>query len=94
VRGAIGILKDITDKKNFVSRISEKNKKLLDISYKQSHLVRIHLANILGLCGLLDGEDDLSPFNKTVIDGINTAAQNLDRAIKEIVDLASPLDEH
>jgi hypothetical protein len=93
VIGATGVLKDITDKKNFVLRITDKNKKLLDISYKQSHLVRMHLANILGLCGLFDNDDALNPFNKTVVEGINTAALNLDRAIKEIVMLANPVDE-
>ncbi len=75
--------KDIILKQN--QDISERNKILEEIAYKHSHDIRGHIATILGLSQMFNKEDYADPTNKTLVDGIETSAEQLDNVIKEIV---------
>ena len=56
------------------------------IAYLQSHVIRRPLANILGLCGLLnDGVFVSDTEIYGAIDNILQQAQELDDVVKEIV---------
>ncbi|MBU1485522.1 MAG: tetratricopeptide repeat protein [Bacteroidetes bacterium] len=60
--------------------ILEKNKKLKDLAYFNSHNVRKHLANILGLIFLIKEEGN----NKEYLNLMESESKSLDETIKEI----------
>ncbi|MBP9165616.1 MAG: PAS domain-containing protein, partial [Leptospiraceae bacterium] len=93
VRNSLGELvgishnvKDITESKKDQFKIISQNAKLREIAWLQSHKVRLHTANILGLCNLFIEHKELSEADKEKsINYILQSAQNLDKVIHEIV---------
>lgn len=69
------------------SEIAEKEHKLTEISFLQSHVVRKPLANIMGLAGLL-ATLDIDENQKHINDMMISSAIELDAVIKEISDKA------
>lgn len=79
-------VKDITESKKDQFQIISQNAKLREIAWLQSHKVRLHTANILGLCNLFIEQKELSEADKEKnIRYILQSAQNLDKVIHEIV---------
>lgn len=60
--------------------ITNQNKKLRELAYFNSHTVRRHLANILGLIHLMKDETDKKEF----LDLIESEANSLDKTLNEI----------
>jgi len=82
----IYILRDVTDRRIHLQSIEEQNKRLREIAWTQSHLVRAPLARIMGLVSLLQDDEiceDLS--KKDIIDNIASSADELDTIIRKIV---------
>lgn len=79
----IGSMQDITDLKNYVQTIEENNKRLKEIAWTQSHVVRAPLARIMGLIDLLQNYDDLEDVN-LLLNNILTSARELDGIIRKI----------
>lgn len=65
--------------------LEEKNKRLTEIAFLQSHQVRRPVANILGLASLFKLEDPSDKINAEVIPRLITATMELDEIIREIV---------
>ena len=82
----IYILRDVTDRRIHLQSIEEQNKRLREIAWTQSHLVRAPLARIMGLVSLLK-EDELGEelSKKDIIDNIASSADELDTIIRNIV---------
>ncbi|HRG76782.1 MAG TPA: PAS domain-containing protein [Leptospiraceae bacterium] len=79
-------VKNITESKKDQFQIISQNAKLREIAWLQSHKVRLHTANILGLCNLFIEHKELSEADKEKsINYILQSAQNLDKVIHEIV---------
>ena len=54
-----------------------------------AHVVRSPLANVLALAALIDQSKITDQWNKEMIEHLQTSAQQLDDAIKEIVTKAT-----
>ncbi|MGB0429781.1 MAG: PAS domain-containing protein [Bacteroidia bacterium] len=94
----IGSIQDITQRKTLIDQISNQNKKLQEIAWTQSHLVRAPLSNIMGLINLFDMiKDDADTVNQ-VMKNIKITAEEFDQVIKDITkrseDLYAELKEH
>ncbi|HWB26279.1 MAG TPA: PAS domain-containing protein [Chitinophagaceae bacterium] len=76
--------RDITEQQNYQDRIEEQNKQLRQIAWLQSHKIRNHMANILGLTNLFNYKDISDPFNAEIITLVKQAANNMDEVIREI----------
>jgi signal transduction histidine kinase len=61
------------------------NDKLNDIAWVVSHKVRGPVASILGLAKLFNHNDLADPDNAKILEGIYSAANELDTAVKEVV---------
>jgi hypothetical protein len=73
---------------NAIAEIEDKNDKLNEIGFMQSHLVRKPLANIMGLANVLTNmevDHNLAGITNMMVDSAN----ELDNAIKNIVDKTS-----
>ena len=84
---ALILTDDITEKQYQLNEIKNQNKKLSDIAWLQSHIVRAPLSRILGLCQLIETFDEFKK-NKDLgqmIKYLNKSANDLDNAIKKII---------
>ncbi|NHE59715.1 PAS domain S-box protein [Cyclobacterium plantarum] len=76
---------DVTLKKAYIETIEEQNKRLKDIAWIQSHVVRAPLARLMGLVSLLEVElEGLSKDKKELLDHVLVSASELDEVIKDI----------
>lgn len=79
------LVTDITERKKYIDAIELQNKKLKEIAWIQSHVVRSPLAKLMGLIELYDviGEDEdisAADYRKHILE----AANELDDVIKDI----------
>jgi CheY-like chemotaxis protein len=77
--------KEKDEKRNTDERLRIQNRKLFEISFLQSHQVRVPVAHILGLFGLFDFKDAQNPINAQVLAELKITAESLDSIIHEIV---------
>jgi signal transduction histidine kinase len=66
ISGVIGVGYDITDFESRQDHIKFLTSTLRDVAYKQSHLIRRPLANIIGLVEILE-QDQLSSSSKDIV---------------------------
>jgi len=80
----IGSMQDITERKQHFIAIENHNKRLQEIAWTQSHVVRAPLAKIMGLVDLLiDYRNDLENIGE-ILDNISISAEELDTIIRKI----------
>lgn len=78
--------RDITEMKKHLETIENQNRKFMDISWTQSHLVRAPLANIIGIAALLRSSSSC-PEKDELIDHLESSALKLDEVVRKITDL-------
>lgn len=81
------IATDITEQLKHVKAIEEQNKRLKEISWIQSHIIRAPLCRIMGLVPLID--DPTVTDKQQVLDYILSSAYELDDVIKKITDTSN-----
>lgn len=80
----IGSMQDITERKKHLIAIENHNKRLKDIAWTQSHVVRAPLAKVMGLVDLLlNYKDDLENLDE-LLQNILNSANELDEIIRKI----------
>lgn len=75
---------DVTERSNHIKAIEAQNKKLTEISWIQSHLVRAPVAKILGLIQLINDFDQVPAEEQKILDYLLLSANELDDVIKNI----------
>jgi PAS domain S-box-containing protein len=80
----IGAMQDVTDRINYIHRLEQKNKKLSEISWMQSHVVRAPLAQIMGLAELL-AVDERDEEKKALLSRLRDSANDLDHVVRDII---------
>jgi light-regulated signal transduction histidine kinase (bacteriophytochrome) len=78
-------IEDLTKEIIQILSIQQQNKKLREIAWTQSHIVRAPVARIMGLIKFLTDESDISIQQKEVYDMILQSSNELDEIIKGIV---------
>jgi PAS domain S-box-containing protein len=85
-RDAILVLaNDITSRVQYILAIEEQNKKLQEIAYTQSHIVRAPLARIMGITNLLKDLKLLTEEGNILINYLIESSNELDSIIRDIV---------
>ncbi|MCM8570463.1 PAS domain S-box protein [Gramella jeungdoensis] len=80
----IGSMQDITERKKYLIEIENHNKRLKEIAWTQSHVVRAPLAKVMGLVDLLiNYKDDLGNVDE-LLENILNSANELDEIIRKI----------
>lgn len=87
INGIVVNSRDITKRVEYVKAIEEQNKKLKEIAWTQSHIVRAPVARLMGLINLiLDENESLSSEeNKRMLRYILQSANEIDAVIRQIV---------
>ncbi len=88
-----GTIHDITQRKQAEDMLKLKNKKLTEIAFLQSHMVRRPVSNIIGLSNLINKDDPSDPINFEVIPKLAIASKELDDVIKQIVQKTSEIEK-
>lgn len=88
VIGVNCFLRDITEPQEYLQRIEKQNKRLREIAWIQSHLVRAPVASILGLAQLCNLDDSA---NAEIIPMLKKSAEELDKVIMNITELTDDL---
>ncbi len=83
---AIGIIRDIDKERRAEIQILEQNKRLKEIAFVQSHILRRPLANILGMLSLPTLSENIPPDARRYLEIILSEAQTMDKIVAEIVD--------
>lgn len=84
VTGISCLTRDVTEHRSHLLKIEHQNKQLKEIAWIQSHQVRNHVANIMGLSEIFDYENPADPINGEILQCLKTATQQLDCVIKDI----------
>jgi PAS domain S-box-containing protein len=80
-----GFLLDITEETEYVRKIEEKNEKLREIAWMQSHGVRAPLARIMGLVNLIQNHKDDDTDVNEVLSMIIQSVEELDLLVRAVV---------
>lgn len=91
IQGILFNSNDITERMNYFQAIEDQNKKLKEIAWIQSHLVRAPVARILGLIDLLKNDKEKA-HQVELLNYIYDSTQELDVLIKDIVDKTDKID--
>src|SRR5690606_12505179 len=75
---------NITDRLEYLKTLEVQNKKLTEIAWTQSHVVRAPLARIMALIDLIKNYPELNEENEELLGYIFTSAVELDEVITEI----------
>ena len=82
------IIQDITEKLNYVQAIELQNRKLQEIAWMQSHLVRAPLARIMALADLIQNAPAADIETNDLLGAINQSAIELDNVLRPIIEKA------
>jgi PAS domain S-box-containing protein len=91
-KAKIIVARDITEGLNYVNAIEEQNKKLREISWMQSHVIRAPLARIMALAPLVCNEDATPEEKKLMVEYLQVSAKELDEVIMNITDITAIVD--
>jgi PAS domain S-box-containing protein len=90
----VAVKEDITEKKFHLDKLEKQNKKLKEIAWTQSHVVRAPLARLLGLINLLEMNEESTKLSGTVIlKGIVDSAHEIDKIILNITEMTYNLED-
>lgn len=81
---------DITERANYINKIEDQNKKLSDIAWQQSHMVRAPLTRLMGLIDVFEMQNKKEPIIlpaelQFLLKNILNSAHEIDKVIKDIV---------
>jgi light-regulated signal transduction histidine kinase (bacteriophytochrome) len=76
---------DVTENVTYINAIEEQNKKMQDIAWMQSHVVRAPLARIMGLIDCLNHSSITEAEKEEMLSHVINSAVELDVIIREIV---------
>ncbi len=87
------IMRDITERREYLNLLKQQNKKLKEIAFTQSHVVRAPLARLMGIVNLLNNTKSVDDDFPDLLESINSSAKELDQIIHVIAGKASQVNE-
>lgn len=88
----IGAIRDITERLNYITAIEKQNKKLLEIAWMQSHVVRAPLSRIMGLTELIKSPTGNNKEKQELLELLQASANELDDIIRSISEKTEEID--
>lgn len=81
----ISIERDVTERNNYMRAIEAQNKKLKEISWTQSHIVRAPLTRIMGLVDVLTSVPQTRVDHRDALNYLRISAVEFDQIIKDMI---------
>lgn len=86
------VTRDYTEIRNYILAIEEQNKKLREIAWTQSHIVRAPLSRIMGLVALINDGPNSPDLLRELLGEIVSSSNELDLMIRNIVQKTQEID--
>lgn len=81
------VANDVTERVTYFNALEQQNKKLQEISWIQSHVIRAPLARLMGLVYLLKNKSTQNELSEqSIIDHIEQSTEELELRIREIIE--------
>tara|TARA_R110002020_G_scaffold466202_1_gene688473 strand:+ start:38225 stop:39229 length:1005 start_codon:yes stop_codon:yes gene_type:complete len=81
----VSLATDITERRRHIRAIEEQNKKLKEIAWTQSHIVRAPLARIMGLVKTMENNATSMDEKELILQYIMNSSVELDNIIQDII---------
>lgn len=91
--GVCCVGRNFTQRKQHELLIEEKNKRLMDIAWSQSHEFRTPLSRIMGLIYLIDEEYEIAEEHRQILKYIKDSCEELDQMIHKIAKLTENIED-
>jgi len=92
VLAKVVLANDVTERLRYITAIEAQNKKLLDISWMQSHVIRAPLSRIMGLVPMLKDYTTNDKEQQEICEYLIASANELDDVIRSITKVTSIVD--
>ncbi|MBE9666334.1 PAS domain S-box protein [Mucilaginibacter boryungensis] len=92
VRAKVVLANDVTERVRYIEAIEAQNKKLMDISWMQSHIIRAPLSRIMGLIPMLTPYTGDDPEQRLIQEYLVASANELDQVIRSIIEKTGIID--
>jgi PAS domain-containing protein len=83
-QGIMIFANDITTRKKHVTKIEDQNKRLNEIAWHHSHILRAPLARIMAISSLLQTENQTKKETSTLLNAIHESCAELDVVVRDI----------
>jgi len=83
---------DVTERYHYTRAIETQNKKLRDIAWVQSHVVRAPLSRLMGIVQLMEESEGLTKADRDLLDYLRITADEIDGVVKDITEKAEHID--
>ena len=90
----LSLLNDTTERFQYIKAIEEQNKKLQEIAYTQSHIVRAPLARMMGIVNLLKDLKLITEEGDLLMGYFVESSAELDGIIRDIVQKSEQINIH
>lgn len=78
---------DVTERLNYINAIEAQNRKLKEIAWMQSHVIRAPLSRIMGLISIIRDSKGSTEERDEMLGYLMTSAHELDKVIRNITEL-------
>jgi PAS domain S-box-containing protein len=83
---------DVTERYHYTRAIETQNKKLRDIAWVQSHVVRAPLSRLMGIVQLMEESEGLAVADRELLEYLKATADEMDGVIRDITEKAEHID--
>jgi PAS domain S-box-containing protein len=83
---------DVTERYHYTRAIETQNKKLRDIAWVQSHVVRAPLSRLMGIVQMIEESAGLSEADRELLDYLRLTADEMDKVVRDITEKAEQID--
>lgn len=91
-KAKVVLANDVTEREKYINAIEQQNKKLREISWMQSHVIRAPLARIMGLLPMFASSVELDDEQQIIYDYLTASAAELDEVVHSIIDVSAAVD--
>lgn len=91
-KAKVVLAQDITERLKYINAIEAQNKKLRDISWIQSHVVRAPIARMMSLIDIISNYQSSDEEIKKLLDHVLQSAHDLDKVVRDISQNAEQID--
>ncbi|MBU0696653.1 MAG: PAS domain S-box protein [Bacteroidetes bacterium] len=85
IESVLVVCKDVSEEKFYKNSLEAQNKRLKDIAWTQSHIVRAPLARMMGLMSLIEHESTTLTEKEEMLQYLSSSTHELDQVISHIV---------
>lgn len=93
ITGRVVLVNDVTEQLNYIKEIENKNKKLQEIAWMQSHVFRAPVARLMSLIDLVINYENSEAEQRDILNRMLASAKELDQVIRCIAGKTDEIEQ-